>query len=62
MDMFQAPTLLGEPFSATAAFPAPELEVEAEPAGGASASLARPPASAAAFTIFQDDQDGEHSR
>uniref|UniRef100_H3CAW3 BUB1 mitotic checkpoint serine/threonine kinase n=1 Tax=Tetraodon nigroviridis TaxID=99883 RepID=H3CAW3_TETNG len=69
MDMFQAPTLLGDPFSNTSAFPAPEMEAEPAPAHleralsseGGGSLLAKPPA-AAAFTIFQDDQDKENSR
>ncbi|KAG7220516.1 hypothetical protein INR49_018043 [Caranx melampygus] len=61
MDMFQAPTLLEDPFNNTSA-----LHTEAD--GGhqryaGASSNPRPPAAAAApFTIFQDDNDKENGR
>ncbi|KAI3364637.1 hypothetical protein L3Q82_011420 [Scortum barcoo] len=58
MDMFQAPTLLEDPFSDTSALHAAERDVNPTYAGGAS-SFTKPPATTP-FTIFQDDTDKEN--
>ncbi|XP_070843366.1 mitotic checkpoint serine/threonine-protein kinase BUB1 [Chaetodon trifascialis] len=62
MDMFQAPTLLEDPFSNTSALHAAEKEAEpGYPRNGGVSSLTKPPTTAQ-FTIFQDDTDKENGR
>ncbi|XP_018530145.1 mitotic checkpoint serine/threonine-protein kinase BUB1 isoform X1 [Lates calcarifer] len=60
MDMFQAPTLLEDPFSSTSALHTAEREFEAgHQINGGASSFTNPPTTAP-FTIFQDDNDKEN--
>ncbi|XP_072218664.1 uncharacterized protein [Leuresthes tenuis] len=58
MDMFQAPTLLEDTFSSTSQLHAAERDFAVERSGGVF-SLTKP-ATAAPFTIFQDNDDKEN--
>ncbi|XP_056872442.1 mitotic checkpoint serine/threonine-protein kinase BUB1 isoform X1 [Takifugu flavidus] len=60
MDMFQAPTLLEDPFNKTSAFPSSEVEAEPAPLKHGGDSYFTKPRAAASFTIFQDEQDKEN--
>ncbi|XP_008296329.1 mitotic checkpoint serine/threonine-protein kinase BUB1 [Stegastes partitus] len=60
MDMFQAPTFLEEPFSNTSALHAVEKEFDAGCSRYGGVSAPAVPPTAAAFTIFQDDNDKEN--
>ncbi|XP_026164041.1 mitotic checkpoint serine/threonine-protein kinase BUB1 isoform X2 [Mastacembelus armatus] len=55
MDMFQAPTLLEDPFNNTSVLPPPDKELDAGCPEN-DCSVAKPPA-AAPFTIFQDKEN-----
>ncbi|XP_039981016.1 mitotic checkpoint serine/threonine-protein kinase BUB1 isoform X2 [Xiphias gladius] len=60
MDMFQAPTLLEDPFNNTSVLHTAEKEFDAGyQRNGAACSLTNPP-TIAPFTIFQDDSDKEN--
>ncbi|XP_044025669.1 LOW QUALITY PROTEIN: mitotic checkpoint serine/threonine-protein kinase BUB1 [Siniperca chuatsi] len=60
MDMFQAPTLLEDPFNNTSVLHAAEKEVEpGYPGNGGVVSFTKP-STAAPFTVFQDDTDKEN--
>ncbi|XP_047184547.1 mitotic checkpoint serine/threonine-protein kinase BUB1 isoform X2 [Scophthalmus maximus] len=60
MDMFQAPTLLEDPFNSTSAPHTAETELDAGcPRNGGASVFTNPPAMAP-FTIFQDDNDKEN--
>ncbi|XP_073349429.1 mitotic checkpoint serine/threonine-protein kinase BUB1 [Pagrus major] len=61
MDMFQAPTLLEDPFNNTSVVHAAEKEAEPSgyPRNGGVSSITKPPTTAP-FTIFQDDTDKEN--
>ncbi|XP_071324022.1 mitotic checkpoint serine/threonine-protein kinase BUB1 isoform X2 [Trachinotus anak] len=60
MDMFQAPTLLEDPFNNTSVPHAAEKDFDAGyPRYGGASSFTNPPP-AAPFTIFQDDNDKEN--
>ncbi|XP_037607527.1 mitotic checkpoint serine/threonine-protein kinase BUB1 isoform X1 [Sebastes umbrosus] len=60
MDMFQAPTLLEDPFSNTSALHAAETEFDpGYPRNGGVSSFSKP-STTAAFTVFQDDTDKEN--
>ncbi|XP_041814693.1 mitotic checkpoint serine/threonine-protein kinase BUB1 [Chelmon rostratus] len=62
MDMFQAPTLIEDPFNNTSVLHTAEKEAEpGHPRNGGVSSLTKPPPTAQ-FTIFQDDGDKENVR
>ncbi|XP_070705313.1 mitotic checkpoint serine/threonine-protein kinase BUB1 isoform X2 [Pempheris klunzingeri] len=59
MDMFQAPTLLEDPFNNTSVLHTAEKDfAPGHPRNGAVSSLAKPPTTA--FTIFEDNADKEN--
>ncbi|XP_051264964.1 mitotic checkpoint serine/threonine-protein kinase BUB1 isoform X2 [Dicentrarchus labrax] len=60
MDMFQAPTLLEDPFNNTSVLHAAEREVDPGcPRNGGASSFTQPPPTAP-FSVFQDDTDKEN--
>ncbi|XP_034534460.1 mitotic checkpoint serine/threonine-protein kinase BUB1 isoform X2 [Notolabrus celidotus] len=60
MDMFQAPTLLEDPFSNLSVLHAAEREVEPVYTGTGGVPSFPKPAAAAPFTVFQDEDDKEN--
>ncbi|KAE8286450.1 Mitotic checkpoint serine/threonine-protein kinase BUB1 [Larimichthys crocea] len=59
MDMFQAPTLLEDPFNNTSVLHAEKDAEHGYPTNGGISSFTKPPSSAP-FTVFQDDMDKEN--